>query len=60
MISTWDNIAGIHGILVLNETKAVHDLDLLDDSGAVGSKVLLDIFLGRCESGQSLCYALLV
>lgn len=43
---TWDNIPGIHGILVLNEAEAVHELDLGNLTGAMGREVSLDIGLG--------------
>jgi hypothetical protein len=44
---TWNHIPGVHGILVLNETKAIHELDLGDLTGTVGREVRLDIGLGR-------------
>ena len=43
---TRDNITGIHGILVLNEAKAIHELDLSDFAGAVGLEMSLDFCLG--------------
>lgn len=46
---TWDNIAGIHGILVLYETKAIHKLDLGDLAGAMFAEVSLDFWLGDLE-----------
>jgi len=41
-----NDIAGIHRILILNETEAVHELDLGDLSGAMSVEVALDICLG--------------
>lgn len=54
---TWDDVTGIHWILVLNEAKAVHDLDLLNNSGAVSGEVVLDIFLGSCTPQRQLRFA---
>jgi hypothetical protein len=45
-MESWDDITGIHGILVLDETKPIHELDLCDLTGAMGCKVSLDIGLG--------------
>ena len=47
------NIPGIHGILVLDEAKAIHELDLGDLARAVGRKVSLDIGLGGCRVAVS-------
>ncbi len=44
------DIPGIHGILVLDEAKAIHELDLGDLTRAMGRKVSLDIGLGGCRS----------
>ena len=44
---TWNNIAGVHGIFVLDETEAVHELDFGDIAGAMGREVGLNIGLGR-------------
>lgn len=43
---TWNDVTGIHGILILNEAEAVHQLDLRDLSGAMGTEVCLDVGLG--------------
>jgi hypothetical protein len=43
---TWHNIPGVHGILVLDEAEAVHELDLGDLTGAMFREVSLDIGLG--------------
>lgn len=43
---TWDNVPGVHGILVFDKTKAIHKLDFGDFSRAMGSKVVLDVGLG--------------
>jgi hypothetical protein len=46
---TRNNIAGIHGILVFDEAKAIHHLHLCNFSGAMGRKVSFDIGLGSCS-----------
>lgn len=43
---TWNDVASVHGILILNEAEPVHQLDLCDLSGAMGTKVRLDVGLG--------------
>ena len=43
---TGNHIAGIHSILVLNESEAIHELDLGDLPGAVSVEMGLDISLG--------------
>lgn len=43
---TRNDITGIHGIIVFDESKAVHKLDLGDLSSAVGFEMRLDISLG--------------
>jgi hypothetical protein len=45
---TWNHIACIHGILVLDEAEAIHELDLHDLACAVGVEVVLNIGLGSC------------
>jgi hypothetical protein len=30
LVLTWDDIFGIHGIFVLYEAEAIHELDFLD------------------------------
>ena len=47
---TRDNILSVHGILVLDETEAVHQLDLGDFSGSMSRKVSLNIGLGSCSA----------
>jgi hypothetical protein len=42
-----DDVARIHGVFVLNEAKAVHELDLGDLAGSMGGEVLLNFSLGR-------------
>jgi len=44
------NIAGVHGILVLDEAEAVHQLDFRDLTRPMGTEVFLDILLGNCQS----------
>lgn len=50
---TWYDITRIHGVLVLDESKAVHQLDLHDLTRAMGVEVVLDIGLGSCDLVQS-------
>ena len=40
-----DDIARIHGVLVLDEAEAIHELDFHDLTGAMGIEVILDIGL---------------
>lgn len=44
---TWNDITGVHGIFVLDETEAVHQLDFGDVASAMGREVGLNIGLGR-------------
>jgi hypothetical protein len=46
---TWNNIPSIHGIFILDESKAIHQLDLGDLARFVGSKVGFNIGLGGWE-----------
>jgi hypothetical protein len=41
-----DNVTSIHGVLVLDETEAVHELDLGDLARAMGLEVGLYVCLG--------------
>ena len=43
---TRNDITGIHGILIFDESKAVHEFDLGDLSSAVGVEMGLDISFG--------------
>lgn len=47
---TRNYIASIHRILVLDETKAVHELDLGDLAGAMSVEVGFNISFGCCVS----------
>lgn len=38
----WDNISCVHSVLIFNEAKPIHELDLLDRAGAMSAKVFLD------------------
>jgi hypothetical protein len=42
----WNDVARIHGILVFDEAKAIHELDLCNFSSAMGRKVGFDVGLG--------------
>jgi hypothetical protein len=46
---TRDNIASIHGILVFDESKSVHELDLGDLSCAVSVEMCLDLSFRSCS-----------
>lgn len=52
---TRNNIAGVHSILVLDETKTVHELDFGDLAGSVSCKMGFHIGLG-CFAGVSIVY----
>ena len=43
---TRNDVTRVHGILVLDEAKAVHQFDLSDLTGAMGLEVALDFCLG--------------
>ena len=45
MIRTRNHIARVHRVLVLNETEAIHELNLGDLAGAMGVEVVLNIGL---------------
>lgn len=48
---TRHNVTGVHGILVLDEAEAIHELDLDNLAGAMGRKVGLNIGLGSYRRG---------
>ncbi len=43
---TRNDVTRIHWIVVLEETKAVHEFDLSNVSSSMAFEVLLDVFLG--------------
>ena len=43
---TGNDVAGVHGVLVLDEAEAVHELDLGDLTGSMAGEVVLNIGLG--------------
>lgn len=47
---TRDNVTGIHGILILDEAKAVHQLDLRNLTGAMGAEVFFNVLFGDYKS----------
>lgn len=49
---TWYDITSVHGVLVLDESKAVHQLDLHDLTRAMGVEVVFDIGLGSCDGSS--------
>lgn len=48
---TRNNITRVHGIFVLDETKAVHQLDLGDFASAMGREMGLNIILSGLGEG---------
>lgn len=44
---TWNHIPSVHRIFVLDEAKAIHQLDLCNFAG-MGGEVVLDIGLCSC------------
>ena len=47
---TWDYITSVHGVLVLDETEAIHELNLSDLASAMGVEMVLNIGLGSCST----------
>jgi hypothetical protein len=45
-VLTRDDVTRVHCVLVLDEAKAVHELDLGDLTGAMGVEMGLDLSLG--------------
>lgn len=45
-MESWDHITRVHGIFVLDEAKAIHELDLGNLAGAMGVEVVLNVGLG--------------
>jgi hypothetical protein len=45
---TRNDVAGIHRVLILDESEAVHQLDLSDLAGSMGLEVSLYVGLGGC------------
>lgn len=43
---TRNDVTRVHGVLVLNETKTIHELDLSDFASAMGLEMRLDFCLG--------------
>jgi len=50
----WNDVTRIHGIFILNEAEAIHELDLGDLPSAMGREVILDILLGGCKETEQL------
>jgi hypothetical protein len=47
-LRTWDYVPCVHGILVLDEAKAIHELDLGDLSSSMLGEMSLNIGLAGC------------
>lgn len=45
VLLTRNDVARVHGVLVLNKAEAIHELDFRDLTGAMGVEVVLDIGL---------------
>jgi len=43
---TGNDVAGVHGVFVLDEAEAVHELDLGDLTSSMAGEVVLDVGLG--------------
>jgi hypothetical protein len=43
---TWNDVTSVHGIFVLDEAKAIHELNLGDLASAMGVEMILNIGLG--------------
>jgi hypothetical protein len=41
-----NDVTSVHGVLVLNEAEAIHELDLSNLASAMGLEVALDVCLG--------------
>lgn len=52
---TRHDITGIHGIFILDEAEAIHQLDLSDLARSMGAEVLFDILFGHCKSSEERC-----
>lgn len=50
---TRDDVAGVHGVLVLDESKPIHEFDLGNFTRSMGGKVAFDVGLSDC--GGSCC-----
>jgi len=41
----WDNVPGVHGVLVLNETEAIHEFDFGDFASTMRGEMRFDVSL---------------
>ena len=46
MALTRNDIFSIHGIFILDEAEAIHELDLLDGASAMSGEVFFDVLFG--------------
>lgn len=51
MYLTRNHIPSIKSIIILNEAKAIHELDLSDVASPI-LEMVLDVFLGDCRPGS--------
>ena len=51
-LHTRNDIARIHGVFVLDEAEAIHELNLGNLAGAMGVEVVLNIGLGSYSHGS--------
>jgi len=42
---TWNDVLRVHGIIILNEAKPIHELNFGDVPSPVGLEMLLDLLL---------------
>lgn len=54
IVRTRYNIPGVHSVLVLDEAKAIHELDFSDLAGAMGGEVSLHVGLGGYRESVSI------
>jgi hypothetical protein len=47
------NIARVHGVFVLDEAEAVHQLDFRNLTRPMSTEVFFDVLLGNCQSLDS-------
>jgi len=52
-VHTWNNVARIKGVLVLDEAEAIHEFDLSNLAGAMGVEVVLNVGLGSYSTRSS-------
>lgn len=46
---TWNDVARIHRVFVLDEAEAIHEFDFDNLAGTMGREVCLDVTLSSCR-----------